>query len=68
MAIHTEREKVEPWIAFLTALRGPLGTFLMGDPLGKTPRELRLELHCVKPMGKQETHYQLRGGRLVVPC
>jgi hypothetical protein len=32
------RSKAEPWIAFLTALMGPKGTFLMGDPLGKTAR------------------------------
>lgn len=28
----------EPWIAFLTALNGPYGTFLLGDPLGTQPR------------------------------
>lgn len=33
-----ERENAEPWIAFLLALRGPLGTFLAGDVAGKTPR------------------------------
>ena len=28
----------EPWVAFLTALDGSFGTFLMGDPHGVTPR------------------------------
>lgn len=32
------RELAEPWVAFLTALNGPVGTFLLGDPNGATPR------------------------------
>lgn len=32
------REMAEPWIAFLETLKGPVGTFLIGDPWGKTPR------------------------------
>lgn len=32
------REFGEPWIAFLVALNGPVGTFLLGDPLGARPR------------------------------
>ncbi len=31
-------EKLRPWIAALTSLRGRFGTFLAGDPLGETPR------------------------------
>jgi hypothetical protein len=31
------RTVAEPWIAFLTALRGQSGSFLMGDPARKTP-------------------------------
>lgn len=32
------RANAERWIAFMLALRGQSGTFLLGDPLGKTPR------------------------------
>ena len=38
VAVDTRREKIEPWTAFLASLMGSYGTFLMGDPLGKTPR------------------------------
>jgi len=31
------RTQAEQWIAFLTALRGSYGTFIIGDPAGKTP-------------------------------
>lgn len=32
------RPDYEEWNGFFMSLVGPLGTFLMGDPLGKTPR------------------------------
>jgi hypothetical protein len=32
------RETAEPWVAFLLALNGPVGTFLLGDPNAKAPR------------------------------
>jgi hypothetical protein len=32
------RDLAEPWAAFLTALKGQTGTFLLGDPLSATPR------------------------------
>lgn len=32
------RADAEEWIAFLLALNGPTGTFLMGDPAARTPR------------------------------
>lgn len=32
------REYAEPWVAFLLALRGQVGTFLLGDPAGAAPR------------------------------
>ena len=32
------RDLAEPWVAFLLALNGPVGTFLLGDPNGKAPR------------------------------
>jgi hypothetical protein len=34
----TKRDEAEEWIAFLFALQGQYGTFLLGDPLGATPR------------------------------
>lgn len=33
-----DRDIYEPWMAFLTSLRGKRGTFLFGDPAGETPR------------------------------
>jgi len=33
-----KRADAEEFVAFLWALRGPLGTFLMGDPVGASPR------------------------------
>jgi hypothetical protein len=33
-----ERAVAEYWNCFLLALNGPMGTFLMGDPLGRIPR------------------------------
>lgn len=33
-----DRADAEQWVAFLVSLRGMLGTFLMGDPSGVTPR------------------------------
>lgn len=32
------RDLSEPWVAFLLALNGQSGTFLLGDPLGEFPR------------------------------
>jgi hypothetical protein len=32
------RDLAEPWIAFLLALNGPVGTFLLGDPNAKAPQ------------------------------
>ena len=32
------RDLAEPWNAFLLALNGPVGTFLLGDPNAKNPR------------------------------
>jgi len=33
-----ERADAEEWVAFLVSLKGSLGTFLLGDPAGDTPR------------------------------
>jgi hypothetical protein len=32
------RDNAEPWVAFILSLRGPLGTFLLGDPNCKVPQ------------------------------
>lgn len=32
------KDLAEPWVAFLTALRGQYGTFLLGDPNNTAPR------------------------------
>ena len=32
------RDLAEPWVAFLLAMNGPVGTFLLGDPNGKAPQ------------------------------
>jgi hypothetical protein len=32
------REHAAPWVAFKSKLKGPKGTFLMGDPSARTPR------------------------------
>jgi hypothetical protein len=34
------RNDASPWIAWLLSMDGPIGTFLMGDPDGATPRGL----------------------------
>ena len=33
-----KRDDAEQWVAWLTSLKGQYGTFLLGDPLGATPR------------------------------
>lgn len=33
-----KRADAEQWVAWLVSLRGQLGTFLMGDPIGASPR------------------------------
>jgi hypothetical protein len=32
------RDLAEPWVAFLLAMNGPVGTFLLGDPNAKAPQ------------------------------
>jgi len=47
------REFGEPWVAFLLALNGPAGTFLLGDPLGACPRGALPPAVAVKVDGAQ---------------
>lgn len=42
------REFIEPWVAFLLALRGQTGTFLLGDPNNVTPRGVATGTPLVK--------------------
>lgn len=42
------KEFVEPWVAFLLALRGQTGTFLLGDPNNVTPRGVATGTPLVK--------------------
>jgi hypothetical protein len=42
------RAEAEPWIAWQFALNGREGTFLMGDPLGATPRGIATGSPLVK--------------------
>jgi hypothetical protein len=42
------RSTAEEWIAFLLTLQGQLGTFLIGDPLGATPRGVATGTPLVK--------------------
>jgi hypothetical protein len=42
------KDFVEPWVAFLLALRGQTGTFLLGDPNNVTPRGVATGTPLVK--------------------
>jgi len=46
------KEFVEPWVAFLLALRGQTGTFLLGDPNNVTPRGVATGTPLVKGAGQ----------------
>jgi hypothetical protein len=47
------RQFGEPWVAFLLALNGQAGTFLLGDPLGSKPRGALAPSVAVKVDGNQ---------------
>lgn len=47
-----DRERAEPWIAFLESLEGPVGTFLIGDPLARVPRGVATGTPLVKGAGQ----------------
>lgn len=46
------REEAQPWIAFLSALRGPLGSFTFGDEHFKAPRGTGAGTPLVKGAGQ----------------
>jgi hypothetical protein len=46
--IPMKRADAEQWVAFLASLRGRRGTFLMGDPIGQTPRGIATGTPLVK--------------------
>lgn len=54
-----KRADAEQWIAWLISLRGQYGTFLMGDPLGGTPRGVATGTPLVNGAGQT-------GGSLVL--
>jgi hypothetical protein len=54
-----KRADAEQWIAWLVSLRGQLGTFLLGDPLGQTARGVATGTPLVN--GADQT-----GGSLVI--
>lgn len=56
--IPMKRADAEVWVAFLATLRGRRGTFLMGDPVGSTPRGIATGTPLMK--GASQT-----GGTLV---
>lgn len=47
-----KRTDAEQWVAWLMSLRGQLGTFLMGDMLGCTPRGVATGTPLVKGAGQ----------------
>lgn len=47
-----DRVSAEPWIAALLRLDGPAGTFLLGDPLGASPRGSAAGTPCVAGGGQ----------------
>lgn len=47
-----KRDKAEPWIAAFMKLRGPFGTFLLGDPDGAAPRGTWAGTPLVKGAGQ----------------
>lgn len=49
------RAKAEEWIAFLLSLNGQLGTFLLRDPLGFTPRGSNLGSPNIQVNGADQT-------------
>ncbi len=52
-----DRAQAQPWIAFLSSLRGPVGTFYFGDELLKTP--LGASGGTPKVKGASQTGYTL---------
>jgi hypothetical protein len=50
--IPMRRADAEQWVAFLAALRGRRGTFLLGDPVGQTARGIATGTPLVKGAGQ----------------
>jgi hypothetical protein len=46
------RSDAEQWIAWLVSLRGQFGTFLIGDPMGCTPRGMATGTPLIKGAGQ----------------
>ena len=50
-----ERAEAEEWAGFFLALNGRLGTFLMGDPTGETPRGTAAGTPLIDGAGQQRS-------------
>lgn len=56
-----EREDAEAWQSFLLSLDGPTGTFLLGDPLGKTPQGIATGTPLVNGSSQSGSTLSTRG-------
>lgn len=55
------KDFVEPWVAFLLALRGQTGTFLLGDPNNVTPRGVATGTPLVKGAAQTDGTLEIDG-------
>lgn len=56
-----KRDLAEAWVAFLLSLHGRVGTFLMGDPNGKTPRGTATSLTVTGSSGSSSVTVVMTG-------
>jgi hypothetical protein len=56
-----ERATAAPWQAFLASLRGPLGTFYLGDPKATTPRGVATGTPLVNNAGNTGNELTTKG-------
>lgn len=55
------RDDAEEWLAFLLTLQGQLGTFLLGDPLGASPRGVATGTPQVRDAGQSGRKLATKG-------
>lgn len=55
------REDAEEWLGFLLTLQGQLGTFLLGDPLGSSPRGIATGTPLVRDAGQSGRKLATKG-------
>ena len=56
-----KRQDAEYWVTFLLSLRGQYGTFLLGDPLGATPRGVATGTPIVNGAGQTGGELDITG-------